>query len=433
MRTSKRILQLFSFSLLLCIFSTERADAQFFKKLFGKKEKKEIPRPRPPVMDIPKPVKAKKKAHSFEYPPTVLKQRYRVDVLLQLHLADAVPDWKEVSKNKIPDETMPSLNFYEGLQLAADSLGKLGYKVDIFVHDITDPALAPEKLEKKKILDSSDLIIGAVAANQINPIADYAKRLRVNFVSTLSPSDGDVKNNPYFTILQPNLQRHCEAIRELAFKKYPDEIPFLFYRTSDHVDSLAYAFVTEDENKLYRKINCNSAPAAEDILRFLDSTKTNVIVMPVVDASYAESMLVQLYYWFPNYSFEVFGMPSWKTISSLRKPDVYPNVQINFTAPFFFDGSTVAAQVLAQQYKKKFGSYVPSEMVYRGYETLFWYLTLLNKYGTYFNTKQADKSGAMFTKFDVKQQWSKNDELLYNVNVQSYIYHYQGGSYSIQE
>ena len=424
---------------LVSLFSTASApaEAQFFKKLFGGREQKKKPStPNKPVKKSDSPAttkQSKSKKKHFDYPATVIKQRYRIDVLIPLYLAETVKDDKAVSRNNIPEKAVAGVNFYEGVKIASDSLTRLGYQADIFVHDVTDPALTPDALVKNDILEESDLIIGALPSSQLSFIADYAAKRHINFVSALSPSDGDVTNNPYFTVLQPSLQHHCKAIRDIAFKKYPDEVPYLIYRKKVSVDSLAYSYFVSDSSNLFRKVVADAMPAREQIERFVDANKTNVVFMAIVDASYAESILHQIKTWFPDYRFEVYGMPSWKSMPSLRKPDAYPNIAVNFTAPFYFDPSAAMSQSLANHYKREFGLSRPNEMVYRGYETMFWYTTLLNKYGTIFNAKNSDNTGALFTKFQVKPQWTNTDELQYNSNEHTYHYRYQGGSYLVQQ
>ena len=74
----------------------------------------------------------------------------------------------------IPDKVLPGLNFYEGVKLASDSLNHLGYNMDVYVHDITDPISSIASLINSATLDSSDLIIGAVGTQQIATLAAFA-------------------------------------------------------------------------------------------------------------------------------------------------------------------------------------------------------------------------------------------------------------------
>ena len=62
----------------------------------------------------------------------------------------------------------------EGVNIAADSLRKAGYSLDIYVHDVTSFSESAEMLVRGAI-DSSDLIIGAVQARDVPLLAAFCK------------------------------------------------------------------------------------------------------------------------------------------------------------------------------------------------------------------------------------------------------------------
>jgi hypothetical protein len=424
-------LSFFLFLVLAFTVSPEQTQAQFWKKWFNKDEpRREIKKPK--TIEKPKaPEPPKKKRKAYDYPASRIKDRYRIDVLVPLYLDELVKNEKPTFKGKIPEKASTGVAFYEGVKLAADTLKSMGYKIDVYVHDITLPGFSPDALVKGNILAESDLVIGALPSNQLTVVADYAKKSAINFISTLSPSDADIKNNPYFTMVQPTLRTHCERLKAALAAKYPDRNVLLFYRTKNSVDSLAYSYVADGESS-FKKVLCNTPIQKQQIQKSLDSTRTNVILMPIVDNNYAESILVQLHQLFPNHQFEVYGMPSWKAMSGLKKPDVYPNVAVLFTSPFYYDITTPTGQVLVNNYAKQFGGR-PAEMVFRGYETLYWYGYLLKRYGTIFNNKVSDNGSTTFTRFEIKPQYNAQQDLLYNENEHIYIYRYQGGSFFVEQ
>jgi ABC-type branched-subunit amino acid transport system substrate-binding protein len=427
----KKTLLLFCIFTLLLLLPARQAEAQFWKKLFKKEQPKHKPPvKKPPVKEKPTVVKPVKKKE-VSLAKSEMKTRYRVDILVPLYLDELVQNGKPTYKGKIPDKATSGLDFYDGVKLAADSLNMLGYSIDVHVHDIMDPENTVEKLAKKKALDSSDLIIGAVQSQQIPIIAEIAKKNKINFISTISPSDGGVNNNPYFTLLQPSLQSHCEWIMDQVKNKAHKNEPIIFYRTGNATDENAFKYLTESKNDKWNKLSCNTIPTEKQLSSFFDSTKTNVIIVAIIDYSYGEKILQELYTYFPGYRFEVYGMPSWRSMPSLRKPEAYPNVAVYVTVPFYYDATTPNGQKLTNKYKTLTGGNRPGEFVYRGYETMFWYSYLLKKYGTVFNEKFNDNAVAPFTKFEIKAQWDNNDDLLYNENKHIYLYRYQSSSFTI--
>ncbi|TXH60384.1 MAG: hypothetical protein E6Q89_00925, partial [Bacteroidia bacterium] len=240
--------------LLLITVTNTSAEAQFWKKKNTSSKKKPVVSKK---LEATKGV-AKKKTREIKYPTSITKDRYRIDVLLPLYLDEVAKDEKVENTDKLPERVQNSLRFYEGIKLAADTLTKAGYEVDVVIHDITQAALAPEKLIKSAALDSADLIIGAVQSYQLTALANYAQKKKINFVSVVSPADAGIVNNPYFTITQPTLLTHIKKIRAQALKKYPDQQIHLFYRTKPSVDSAAYQYMFTDVEDLVLPLVINS-------------------------------------------------------------------------------------------------------------------------------------------------------------------------------
>lgn len=419
-----------------CLASPEHVYAQFWKDWFKKEEPKKKPVRRAPVTNNTPTGTAKSrpqaKKKQVDYPPTVMKKRYRIDVLAQLYLDELVQNDKLSFKDKLPEKSAAGIGFYEGIKLAADTLDPDFYKIDVYIHDIGSAGNTPGQLIKNKKLDSSDLVIGCVPATEIPELAAFAARKHVNFISAFSPADAGVKDNPYLTLLQPSLQTNCEWLRSTINKRYQRQKVILYEHPTSPADASAYRFFAQGDDKPYPKINCNTLPAPSRLNAVLDSDRTNVIVMPVLDVAYAESLIAQLNTLYPTYRFEVYGMPTWKTMNALKKADAFPNVAVYFTAPFYYDATTSAGQAVAASYHRVFNG-KPSELVYRGYETLNWYAYLLIKYGTMFNAKMSDNGAAPFTRFDIKPQWTDDNDFLYNENMHLYLYRYQGGSYMVEQ
>ncbi len=392
------------------------------------------PAERPRETRKPEPPKPKKKVLEVDYPRSAMKEVYRIDVLVPLYLDELVKNNKPTYKGKVPDKAASGIDFYQGVKLAADTLEFKGYKLDVYVHDIASVHTSVKALISRGTLDSSDLIIGAVQSNDIPEIAERAKRKNINFISALSPSDAGVTNNPYFTLIQPRLQTHCEWIMKKIADKYHKEQITILYRTSVGSDENAYSYLTNilEENDL-RKLNCNKVPDSATLAKNFSGEEVNVIIMPVVESVYAESLLKHLYKYFPTYKFAVYGMPSWKSMAGLRKPDAFPNVAVYFTAPFYFDPSTSGGILLNTAYQGQYNG-KPGEMTYRGFETLYWYATLLKEHGTIFNDHIKNNDKAPFTKFEIKTNFDKKkEEVLFNENQHLYMYRYQSSSYMIEQ
>lgn len=436
MRTRISLITVF---IVLSLCHADKAEAQFWKHWFRRDEP--APKPAghdkkrldegPPRRDEPP---RYRRRQDFEYPYSEKKTRYRIDVLAPLYLDELVKDNKPAYKGRIPEKASTGTEFCQGIQLAADTLNKLGFQVDVYIHDAASTQEAPEALIRSRVLDKSDLIIGAIQSPQIPEVAQYAKKHQVNFISAASPSDAGVTGNPYFTIMQPTLQTHCAAIMKRLQKQYKNTTIAVYRRSYVPLDESAFNFLMDiDEGRSNRvvKVLCNKIPVKETLAQVFSPDNVNVVVMAVMDVAYAEQLLAQLHDDFPGYKFEVYGMPSWRSMGELRKPDAFPNSVIHLTAPAYFDLTTQQGRYLSDVCYKAYGS-KPGETVCRGYETLFWYAYLLRKYGTIFNPDISDNGIVPFTRYDIKHQWDTNGEILYNENEHVYWYRYQDASYMVE-
>ena len=405
------------------------------KKTQKKQEKKtkEVAKKKPAKKDEPAPKVAVAAEAAPKKPAVHAKKRFRVDVLAPLYLDELVKGNNVTYKEKIPEKALPGLAFYAGISIAADSLKKEGFNIDIYIHDVASIPESVEKLTGTGKLDSTDLIVGAVLPKDIPMIADYAKKRSVNFISTMSASDAGVRDNPYFTMMQPSLKTHCEWIVDDIEKKFPGQKVALLYQTRSEGDNNAYDYITDaPTDKVHFKfLACNTLPRKANFDLVVIPDRPNVMIVSILDIGFADSLLHKLARTYPTTHFEIYGMPSWLSIPDLRKEGAFPNITVNITTPFIIDPATTVGQYVKRMYKENYSGKI-SESVYRGYETMFWYANLLKKYGTHFSEKYGENMPAPFTQFDIKPIYDKGGHEQYYENKHIFLSTYEGGVYKIK-
>lgn len=357
-----------------------------------------------------------------DYPASKIKLRYRIDILIPLYLDELVEEDQPVFDH-LPDKATNGYQFYEGILLAKDSLNKLGYNLDIYIHDITQEGESIERLLLLKTLVNADVIIGFLASNQLGKMAAFAKKYKINFISALSPSVTDVQDNPFFTIIQPTLHRHCIRLRNKAMEQFPERPIAMITNPSNAIDSGALVYCSGNKQKRWPRFSWDDLEDSTALLSVIDTGITPML-LPIVDPMLADTIIQQLVDWFPQNRFHFYGMPSWKGARFLK--DKNPNLSYTITSAFYFDNNITMPQILVRSYKKTTDAR-PTELVYRGYETVYWYAYLLQRYGTVFNTHLNDLSGAAFTKFDLQPQWTRDNDFLYLENEHVYYLDYMNG------
>lgn len=426
----RKISIVFCLAFSMLAFSTQPVHAQFWKKIFKKEEKKRPDKQRStaPEKKIEERSELKKQVLPT-FPVQEKKSAYRIDLLLPLHLNSLVVAGKAVQKST-PESVLPYINFYEGMLLAADTLAAMGQKVDIYVHDIKDPSSGIDALTAPgSTMNGTDLIIGTLQSNEIPEVAAFAKTNKVNFLSALSPADAGVKDNPYFILVQPTLNTHLHQMIKYALRQFKAQPKVLLYEMQTSGEREAYEQLTDalaTEKNIQALQISGTLPDSAALAALLEPGKRNVVFISVLKTGSAETLLKTLAALSDQYDIEVFGMPSWKSIRGLTTPGYYGNLTINYTTPFHYNYQSPRGTAIRTAYTERFGG-TASEMVLRGYESLYWMSHLLNRYGPVFNESMSKIGDISFTKYDIKPAWSGKNDFLYFENNQLYIFRYHQG------
>ena len=366
---------------------------------------------------------SKTKKQTIAYPKTAVKARYRIDVLASVYLDEIAKVHGPHGVMKIPPKAVPGLGFYQGVRLAHDSLRKSGAAIDLYLHDIASRRECIDSLLNREKLDSSDLVIAALAPADLPRIASYCQKHQINCVSALSPADGGIRGNKFLTIAQPVLRTHCEFLVNYMANYFADRKVLWLYRNNNTADANAYGYLNTATEGTIQKLICNSLPKPEELRRFIGAAPEQTVLIPVIDVVFADSLLRQLNATFPNTRFDVVGMPSWSGLNLQKRAPDYPGMSFYVPAPFQFDPSSPAVRNCEKKYKSAFSG-TADEYVFRGYETVLWYSQLLSSFGTIFNNDYLDGGEALFTLFHVQPSYDSHGQFLYDENKNIYMLHY---------
>lgn len=362
----------------------------------------------------------------FKYPVRQKKDRYKVAVLTPMYL-DSV-NW-ESNLTKLPKFMMPGLDFYQGVMIAADTLRNLGYKLDVYVYDSKSNVFDVRSLIESDKLDSMDLIIGNASVNDLKLVADFAKKNLINFVSAVSPSDAGQEFNPYFTILQPRLVSHIERIhKHIHMHNTEDNVFFLHRNLSAEKNALNYFKndILYAMPRRFTEIELKSdSVSLKQLSAKIDSNYATTIVLGVLDASVSYTILKQLAPLAKSHKLQVYCMPTAEAIKALSKTDEFPGMTIFHTTSYLVDRITPTSTYISKAYKEKMGG-IPSDVVYKGFESLYFFATLMKRYGVPFNEKIGDNAYSLITPYKIVPV-KENGKLRFYENKYLYIVRHENG------
>ena len=150
----------------------------------------------------------------------VARQKIAVFVPLYLDSAfDAMGNYRY--EKTFPKFINPGLEFYEGVQLAIDSLKKNGVNLEVQIFD-TRSSMVPLATQLSSISsDNTGLIIAHPSASEIRQFADVAMQKNIPFINATAPINGGVTANPFYLQLTPTLKTQIETTYKYIQKILP--------------------------------------------------------------------------------------------------------------------------------------------------------------------------------------------------------------------
>jgi hypothetical protein len=124
-----------------------------------------------------------------------------------------------------------------------------------------------------------------------------------------------------------------------------------------------------------------------------------------LDLNFANNLVQKLASISDAYDVKLIGMPNWDGLPDLNKPGM-KSLEVIYSTPFNIPASNNTVLSIQDYFKNKFYSR-PSDMVYRGFETMFRFGKLLLQYGPALNAGIADKKTTVFTDFDIQPVYTK--------------------------
>jgi hypothetical protein len=339
---------------------------------------------------------------------------YKVAVFAPLYL-DSVFSYSGLrSEKSIPKFIMPALDFVQGVQIAFDTMGLYNEHVEAFIYDTKSYTQPLSWLIKNKLLDSIDLMIGAVKDVDFKQLADFSLQKNIPFLSAVYPNDGGITANPFLAIMNSTLKAHCEGIYSYILQNHGTDKIYLCRKPGPQEDKITAYFKTlnEQEGKpllSISTINFDSSISPSYFKSRLDSVHPAVIIGASLDENFARELANATYAVSKKkYPVTLIGMPNWDGFKTFLKKDVYKDFPIHFTTPFYNSKSGIYNGMLADEYHKRFKA-KPGDMAYKGFEAAYFFTKLLLKYPSDFISHINDKTFTVFSEFNFRPVFIKNN------------------------
>lgn len=301
--------------------------------------------------------------------------------------ADTTESVKTTSQ--IYDGSLPFLEAYEGILIAADSLRSLGLTVEMEVYDTGADSAETKRLLRTGELDDVDLIIGPVFSFNLEQIAGWAAERDIPFVSPVPLRDSHIhENKPSFYRVFPSQEVVQDIIADEVAARQGSRVIFLYSDTAmydpataslwqkvkkatgDSAVSVGGSVVPYFYTGVTERRNVYSTVASFESQ--LDHARKNIIVLATTSTPVVSSAFSALHSLTKRYDIMVIGYPE---IRGLETVDLkyYYDLELHIPSESYIDFEAPGVKSFSAMYLKKFRTEPMAEsFAWRGFD-LAWY------------------------------------------------------------
>lgn len=359
-------------------------------------------------------------------------QRFKVAIFAPLYLDSAFSYVGDYRFGKtFPKFLNPGIEFYQGVQLAVDSLQRRGAPLEIFVYDSkskTTPVV--QQLRSPEMADV-EMVIAQSNVAETKQLADVAQSRKIPFVSASLPNDAGVTNNPYFVVLNTTLLGHIEGIYRMLQRSYSLDNIILFRKSGLQEDAIKTHFIefgraTASIPLKIKMVDVGETFTPQVLVASMDSTRRNVVIAGSMDEAFGVDLASALSTLGKTYSTTLIGMPTWDNFNFSR-PE-FRSMDVIYTTPFFYNRLTPLESRIASGFEREIGSR-PTDNFFRGYEVAMRFGLLLLDAKKDIASNLTKKGNYVFTRFDIQPVFKdkQNMTLDYFENKNLYFVRVSGG------
>ena len=331
---------------------------------------------------------------------------YKIGIFAPLYLDSVFTKNTCKYTQSIPQFISPAVEFVQGALIALDSLQAGEDFIDASIYDTKSFTEKIPTLIRNKKLDSLQLIIGSVKDEEYLQLANFALQKNIPFISVTYPNVAGIKSNPFLVIINATLKSHCEAIYSYLLQKHGTDKIYLFRQKGTQEDMVANIFkqINEHDGKALLSIitlNLDSNFNVDFLKSKLDSTRKNIIIGASLDETFAKNIVPICFELNKIYPIKLIGMPNWDNFSSLYNKKDLINFPIYFTTSFFTEKNDLFSKSLIAAYYKKYKG-KPTDMAFKGYESVYLFTKLLAKNSVNFMSHINDKEVKVFCEYNFR-------------------------------
>ncbi|MGQ9619390.1 MAG: LysM peptidoglycan-binding domain-containing protein [Bacteroidales bacterium] len=320
--------------------------------------------------------------------------------------------------------SIPFIELYQGILVAADTLRSMGLEINIYTYDTSIDSSDIVSLISSDRLKKMDLIIGPVYTDELLQIAEYSKENKIPVVSPVPLRNNMLlKDDPYLFMAIPSVEVAQQSIAKRA-RLFKNSNFVFIHNDSTRSNPLIINF----RNLLLREIGSatdydsikfkellfisRSALPTDSINRLeqaLSPMEENVVIIASENYSVLSETIIDLHTLSRKYNIRLLGYPAVRELVNLD-PKLYFDLGIELYSYYWIDYKQPDVISFLKTYRKKYLSEPPeTSYVWQGYDIIYYFLSGLAIHGKQFiNRPSIHNPDLLETRFYFRQK-TRND------------------------
>ncbi|WP_132055912.1 ABC transporter substrate-binding protein [Pseudocnuella soli] len=341
-------------------------------------------------------------------------KRHKIALFAPLYLDSVFNGANYRYGKEFPKFLNPGLEFYQGAQMALDSLQKMGAPLEVFVYDTRSKRSGVSDIISNPAMNDVELIIANASNAEVRQLAEAALRKKVPLISATLPNDAGVNNNPYFVILNSTLRAHCEGIYRYLQTYHSRDKIVLFRKNGAQENQLRDYFndigqSTIDKRLAIETLDVTNGFNSSSFTARLDSTRRTVVIAGSLDQNFGEDLASELASIGNKYPITLMGMPTWENIRAFSRSEFRP-LEIIYSTPFYINRSERLAAHIGNVFEDRIEGR-PTDLFFRGYETMLRFAQLLLETKTDVASNLSRKGNYVFTQYDIQPVFTNKQSM----------------------
>lgn len=266
-----------------------------------------------------------------------------------------------------------AVQFYRGVQMAADSLATKGFNGKFIINDVVDTKTSIRQAIEKKENEKADLIVGPAFKDGIAEVSALSNKTGAHVVLPFPLTNKALLNSQNISKACPSDATIWEYMGHYAAEHHAKDNVILIL--SNDIEDTRQIQVFSQAYFNTKKDSVIALKNASSLGSKLSSTKNNVVFVPTNDKKIITTVFEQL----RNAKAIVYGTDEWENSASISA-DNRNTFNVRFPKTLHLNYNEESDQHWIEQFRKAFRT-EPSTFAVMGYDLMLYYGQGLLEYG----------------------------------------------------